>query len=136
MRVRVVDRLRVAQQRPRQRAQLQQLVPLQPGPGQPRHLDPQHDADVVEADLRHQPLEPGPDLGAGRRVAQVLVDHQDPGRLPAQVSSAAGQAVLQPRRLAVLDDLRHRGLAHVNDGEPVPVPFLDLAPGQSLRKPR
>ena len=136
MRVRVVDRLRVAQQRPRQRAQLQQLMPLPPGPGQPRHLDAQHDADVIEADLRHQPLEPGPDPGTGRRVAQVLIDHQDPGRLPAQLSRAPGQPVLQPRRLAVLDDLRHRGLAHVNHREPVPVPFLDLAPGQFPWQPR
>jgi hypothetical protein len=53
-------------------------MPLPPGPGQPRHLDAQHDADVIEADLRHQPLEPWPGLDAGRRVAQVLIDHQDP----------------------------------------------------------
>jgi hypothetical protein len=88
-------------------------MPLTSRPGQSRHLDAHHDADVGQTDLRRQPLEAGPGLGAGRRVPQVLVDHQDPGRLPAQLRRSARRPVLQPRRLAVLDDLRHRGLAEV-----------------------
>ncbi len=48
---RVVDPIRVGQQRSRQRTQLQQLVPLSPAAGQPGHLDPEHDPHVVQPDL-------------------------------------------------------------------------------------
>jgi hypothetical protein len=42
-------------------------MPVAAGPGQPAHLQPEHKADVVEADLGEQALEAGATLGAGRR---------------------------------------------------------------------
>ena len=49
---RVIDAVQVAQQRPGQRAQLQQLMPLPARPGQPGHLDAQHDAHMIQPHLR------------------------------------------------------------------------------------
>ena len=54
---RVIDAVQVAQQRPGQRAQLQQLMPFAAGPGQPGHLDAQHDAHMIQPHLGDQPRE-------------------------------------------------------------------------------
>ena len=53
---RVIDPVRIAQQGPRQGAQLQELMPFPAAARQPRHLDAQHDAHMIQPDLRHQPL--------------------------------------------------------------------------------
>ena len=58
--VRIVDPVRIGQQRPGQRAQLDQLVPVLARAGQPRHLQPQHQANMPHRDLRDQPREPRP----------------------------------------------------------------------------
>ncbi len=60
---RVVNPVRVAQQGPRQGAQLQELMPFPATARQPRHLDAQHDAHMIQPDLRHQTLETRPGIG-------------------------------------------------------------------------
>jgi hypothetical protein len=72
---RVVDAVGVGQQRARQRAQLQQLLPVSARAGQPRHLDAQHQPHMPHGDLGDQPLEAHPAGRAGPGLRQVLVDH-------------------------------------------------------------
>ncbi len=62
---RVIDAVWVAQQRSRQCAQLQQLMPLPARPGQPGHLDAQHDAHMIQPHLGDQPREARACVGPG-----------------------------------------------------------------------
>ena len=124
---RVVDAVAVGDQRAGQGADLEQLVPVAAGPGEPRHLEPEHQADMAEPDLGHQALEARPALGRGAGAAEVVVDDADARPRPAQPAGALGEPVLQRRRLAMLLELLQRGLADVDDGQPVKMAGLDLA---------
>ena len=125
--VRIVDPVRVGQQCPGQRAQLDQLMPVPARAGQPRHLQAQHQPHMAHRDLRDQPREPGPPGRVRRRPPQVLIDHHHPGGRPAQRDRPVGQPVLQPRRLAMVGDLLARRLPDIDDRQPVTMPALDLA---------
>jgi hypothetical protein len=74
---RVVDAVGVGEQHPRQRAQLQQLMPVPARPRQPRHLDPEDDAHTSHRHLRDEPGKPLPGICRRRRHPQVIVDHHD-----------------------------------------------------------
>ena len=134
---RVINAVQVAQQRPGQRAQLQQLMPLPARPGQPGHLDAQHDPHMIQPYLGDQPREARTRVGAGGRMPQVLIDHQHPRRRPPQRDRALGQPVLQPRGLGVIGHLSRGGLADIDRRQAVTMPGLDLAlrplPGQPRR---
>ncbi len=56
---RVIDPVRIAQQGPRQSAQLQELMPFPATACQPRHLDAQHDAHMIQPDLGTSRQHPG-----------------------------------------------------------------------------
>src|SRR4051794_32053537 len=124
---RVVDAVAVGDQRAGEGADLEQLVPVAAGPGEPRHLEPEHQADVAEPDLGHQALEARPPLGRGAGAAEVVVDDADARPRPARAVGPLGEPVLQRGRLAVLLQLLQRGLADVDDGQPVKVAGLDPA---------
>src|SRR5512135_1525797 len=87
-------------------------------------------------ELRDQPREPRPLSRARRRPPQVLIDHHHPGRRPAQRGRPLGQPVLQPGRLAMVQDLLARGLPDVDGRQPVTMPALDLAIAVLMRKHR
>lgn len=93
---RVVDAIGVGQQRTRQRAQLQQLIPVGARAGQPRHLNAQHQPHMAHSDLGDQPTEPHPAGSAGPGFTEILIDHQHPRDLPAQRDRSLHQPVLQP----------------------------------------
>ena len=99
---RVINAVQVAQQRPGQRAQLQQLMPLPARPGQPGHLDAQHDPHMIQPHLGDQRREARPRVSPGSRMPQVLIDHQHPRRRPPQRHRPLGQPVLQPRGLGMV----------------------------------
>jgi len=101
-------------------------VPVAAGAGEPRHLDPEHQADTAEPDLGHQALEARPDLGRGAGAAEVVVDDDDPLACPAELAGAFGQGVLEPGRLGMAADLLQGRLPDVDDGEPVTVAAADL----------
>jgi hypothetical protein len=124
--IRIIDTITVAQQRPRQRTQLDQLVPVLPGPGQPRHVQPQHQADMPHRELGDQPGKPGPRRRVGRRPPQILVDHQHPRGRPPQRRRPFHQPVLQPRRLAVVEHLLAGGLTDIHHRKTITMPTLDL----------
>jgi hypothetical protein len=130
---RIVDRVRVSEKRPRQRAQLQQVVPVLPGPRQPRHLDPQDDPRPSHGDLSDKPGEALPGIRDRRGHPEVVVDHDDLGPGPAQRDRPPGERVLQPRRFRVLKDLAPGRLPDIHDRGQGQVLRPDLQLRQSLR---
>ena len=122
--------------RPGQRTQLDQLMPVPARTRQPRHLQAQHQPHMAHRDLRDQPREPGPLGRIRRRPPQVLINHHHPRGRPAQRGRPVGQPILQPRRLAVAQDLLARRLPDIDDRQPVTMPALNLAVGMLTRQHR
>ena len=60
--MRRVDPVLVGDQRPSQRAQIKQLMPVRRAASEPRDLNRQHQSDLAEPDLRHELLEPQPPI--------------------------------------------------------------------------
>ena len=67
--------------------------------------------DMTQTDLGHHPFEAGTQRAAGRRPAEVLVDHLDLG--PAKLRETIAHGVLQRPSLAIVCHLMSRRLAHV-----------------------
>ena len=124
---RVVYSVRIAQQSPRQGTQLQELMPFPATARQPRHLDAQHDAHMVQSDLRDQTLKARPCVHPRRRMPQVLIDHQYPRRRPPQGGRPVGQTVLKPRGFLMVMNLLSGGLTHINGRETITMPWPDFA---------
>ncbi len=123
---RVVDAVRPGEQHPGQAAQLQQLVPVPPGPRQPGHLDAQHDAHTSHRDLRDEPGKALAGIGRRGRHPQVVVDHHHLRACPAQRDGPLGQRVLQPRRFGMLKHLLPARLPDIHHRRPVQVLRADL----------
>src|SRR5215472_12691260 len=88
---------------------------------------------MPQGNLAEQPLETRPIDRAGPRFAQIIVDHDDPGRRPAHRRRPVDQRVLQARRLAMVDDLLLRALPYVDHRQhrpaaPGPQPLSPHAP--------
>ena len=93
-RARVIEPVLVADQRARQRAQLQQPVPVSIVARQPRALQAEHDPGLAQRHVRDQALEPL--AVGGRRAGQPLVDidHDHSLSRPAERDRPATQVVL------------------------------------------
>jgi hypothetical protein len=131
---RVVQSVLVGQQGTEDGAQLQELVPILARPRQSAHLQPEDEADVVEAHLGEQALEAEAALGAGPAAPLVLVDDEDAVGGPTEFHSAVGEGVLPLRGLGVATNLLGGGLTHVDDGCAFQMPCLDLPrPGGDSR---
>ena len=94
-------------------------MPIARAAGETRDLQAQHQTDLTEADFGDQVLEPGAVGGGGRRVPQVLVDHDDALVGPPQGERPFAQGVLPRRALGVLEDLLERALADVQARKPL-----------------
>jgi hypothetical protein len=71
---------------------------------------------MIEADFGDQALKADPSFGMGARLAQIVVNHDDPIRCPPQVARPHYEAVLEARGLLVIEHLLWGGLADVDDG--------------------
>src|SRR5262249_50732475 len=111
--VRVVQPVLVEDQRVGQGAQLQQAVPVRRVAGQPRDLQAEHEPDLPQPDVGHQPREAGAAGGLRPGLAQVVIDDHDLVGVPAQGDRPVLEAVLPPRALGVLLDLEGRRLTDV-----------------------
>ena len=115
---RVIEPVLVADQRSRERGDLQQSVPVGVVACQPRDLQAEHDPGLPEADVGHEPLEPLAIGGARAGLTLVGVDHDDLLDRPAKRDRALPQRVLALRGLGVVLDLAQRRLAHIQIRRP------------------
>ena len=125
---RMVDAVGVGDQGVGQRAQIQQLIPVGVGAGQPRALQRQHDPGLAQPDIGDQLRKPRPARRRGTGPAQVLIDHHHLVRRPAQQDRPLPQIVLAGQALSVGTHLQQRGLAHIHIRVPGPVRRSDLLP--------
>ena len=88
---------------------------------------------MIQADFRHQPLEPSASLGTGTRFAQILIDHQHLLGSPAQRLSPISQPILEARGLLMIQHLLDGRLANVHDGEPFTMPGMELLRTQLIQ---
>src|SRR5215218_1713864 len=83
---------------------------------------------MPQRDLCDQALEANPMLRARARLAQVVIDQDNPGSLPSQRHRPVHQRVLQPRGLLVAHHLLPGGLPDVHHRQAFTVPSRNLAP--------
>ena len=122
----IIHRFGIGDERVEQGADLEQLVPVPARPRQARHLDAEDEADVAEADLGDQPLEPEPTLDGLSGAPEVVIDHDDALARPSEVHGALDQSVLEAGGFLVTLDLLRRGLPDVDDGQTFAVTAADL----------
>jgi hypothetical protein len=101
------------QDRARQAAEPNQVVPVTTVARQPRRLNAKHGADRAAANFSDQALKSGTLYQAGSRASQVIVDHEDVPK--AEFACLVDQAVLSSLALLVLKNLLGGGLPKVND---------------------
>ena len=82
---------------------------------------------MVETDLRDQPLKARPSHGAAGRLAEVIIDHQHAVVHPTEGFGARHEAILEAGRLLMVEHLLWTRLAHIDDGQAVVMPGLELA---------
>src|SRR5262249_23244258 len=121
---RTVPALAVDDERVREPAEIQELIPVAIVARQPRDIQADDRAGVPQTDLGHQALEAGSARGGGARLPEVVVDHDD--LAPAQAPGVILEIVLPAAALMVVTDLRQRGLADVHEGGPGQMIDTDL----------
>ena len=98
-----VDRFLVDENRVDHAAHLDQLLPISAIAGEARDLAGADGADLAKADLGHHPFEPDALHAAGRRAAEIVIDHFDLGK--AQRRQAIPHGVLQRPALTIVQNL-------------------------------
>jgi hypothetical protein len=83
-------------------------MPIGGVPRQARHFQAEHDPDATQTDFGHQTLETFSIRRAGAGLSKIVVDHDNPIKLPAQRYSALPQCILAVRALGVLENLAQR----------------------------
>jgi hypothetical protein len=109
----IVESVLIGDEHAENGGQLEQLVPILAGAGQPAHLRPEDEAQVVQADLGQEPLKADAVSGRAAAVSEVVVDHQDGLWPPPEIVNLAGELVLEVGRLPVFEDLPLGRLAKV-----------------------
>src|SRR5208337_206672 len=104
-------------------------MPVATGPGQTAHLQPKHEAHVIQANLAQQSLESGTPCDRLPALAEIVVDDQHPRRGPSQSLGPLAKPILHLGRLAVFADLFGAGLAHVDKSIAVQMPCVHLGTG-------
>src|SRR6266511_3077255 len=93
---------------------------------QARDLNPQDQADMVETDLRDQPLKACPSHGAAGRLAEVIIDHQHAVICPPERLGTGDEAILETGGLLMREHLLRARLPHIDDRQAVVMPGLEL----------
>ena len=81
---------------------------------------------MAQTDFGDQALEAGAIRGGGPGASEIVIDHGDLLAAPAKATRAVRQAVLEPRRLAVVLNLPKGRLADMDDRLAVAMTDLDL----------
>ena len=131
--LRVVDAVLVREDRPEDGTHLQEIVPILVVAGDPAHLDPEDQADMLHGNLGQEALESASLVGRPATLSLVVVDDQDAIPGPSQGDRMVGEGVLPLPRFAMVEHLLGVGLAHVNDGDAIEVKVEDLRRSQDAR---
>src|SRR6266542_5421547 len=91
-----------------------------------RDLNAQDQADMVETDLRDQPLKACPSHGAAGRLAEVIIDHQHAVIRPTERLGTGDEAILEAGGLLMREHLLRARLSYTDDREAVVMPGLEL----------
>ena len=108
----IVRAVRIDHQRADQGAQINQVMPVAPVPGQARGLEAEHGASKARADSSHQFLEAGALDQSGTGASQIVVDHRD--RSEAERARRLGKRVLPPLAFGMFHDLANGRLADID----------------------
>ena len=104
---RIVKPLAVRNEHAEYRTQFEKLMPVPVIAGQARSVETHHKTGVAKADLGNELLETMTIHATSTGFAQVLVNHLDALRRPAQTDGAIDKAVLQLGALLMLTHLVH-----------------------------
>jgi hypothetical protein len=123
---RVIDAVGIADERVGETAEIEQAIPVGVVAGEAGDLETEHDADMSKRNFCREPPEAAAldDAGAGK--PEVFVDDDDLLRRPAERGRPSGQGILALRRLAIVLDLRGRGLSKIDIGSAVQMRGADL----------
>src|SRR5438105_9900182 len=113
---RIVDAVFVEDERRRQRAQLDEAVPVGRVACETRDLQAHDDAGFAKRHLAHKLLEAVARRRTRSRLAEIAIDDMDAVDRPACPHRPITQRVLALRALAVLGDLAERRLADIKIG--------------------
>ena len=122
----VIEAVAVGDERVGHRAQVEQLIPVGVVAGEARHLDPQDDADLPEADVGDEVLEALPSARLGTRTAEIVIDDDHLARRPSENLGTRRKLVLALEALGVLAHLCEGRLADVDVSVPIEVRGRDL----------
>ena len=112
----VVEAILIADDSGGERAELQEVLPIDTVASESRDLDPEHDAGVAEGDFADEVLKAIAVVGVFGRMSQVGIDNVYVVERPAERERAIAQGVLALSALDVLDDLPLSRLSQVNEG--------------------
>ena len=123
---RVVDAVLVREECPEDGTHLQKSVPILVVAGDPAHLDPEDQADMLHSNFGQEALKSAPLVGRPATLALIVVDDHDAIPGPPQGDRVLGEGVLPLPRLTIVENLLGVGLSHVNDSKSVEVEVEDL----------
>src|SRR5260370_15915488 len=106
----IVESFAVGNEGAKDRADLQQLIPIAIVACQAGSIKAEHQADSRQANLGEQPLEPAARFGLRPRFAQILINEFYPVAWPTQRNHSLHQCVLEIGTLRVARDLHEGGL--------------------------
>ncbi len=124
---RVVDAVFIDHQGLGEGADLQEPIPVAAGAGQAGGFQGEDRPGPAQAHLGHEELEAIPRGGGGARAALILIEQLHPLLRPAQRHRPAHQIILAGGAGGVGAHLRQGRLAHINEGQPLPMVGLDLS---------
>ena len=108
IRARIVQAFAIGNQHTKQRAQLEELMPISVVARQTRRIQTHDQAGFAQTHFRDQRLEAVP-VSAGRpRLAKIVVDDMNPLARPAEQGCSLDQPILQLSALLVVTDLPRR----------------------------
>ena len=109
----IVEAVLVQNQSVRQRANLQQTMPVRAVARQARDLQAHHDPCFAQANIGDQTLKAFALAGGGAGLALIMIDHYDSIFRPTQRHRALAQGVLSLGALGIFKHLAQGGLANI-----------------------
>src|SRR6516162_10575555 len=99
------------------------MMPVSIAAGQPAHLDPQNQTDVLHANFSDKAVKSASVFSRLTADPLVVVDDQDPGPWPSQRNGVVDQCVLTLARFTMIENLLRSRLADIDDRQKTELPI-------------